>query len=260
MKPDLRSFMPNRISGQIAIIIVASLLLIHVVLTAAFFLTRRGPPPQAAHEELATLIELIAAGPQTQRAALLSDIGASFPNFDLALADRWPEAPPVRDMEAEDLARRLGANYSVTALPEAAPADPDRPHQLAIRLKDGAIVTARLMAMTRPPVLGSPVAITLMAIAVSATLLAVWAARGLVGPLRRFAWAAENFDPIGEIALLPERGPHEVRAAARALNRMRERIRSLIEDRTRMLAAVSHDLRTPRMPRPALRCSTSWRI
>jgi signal transduction histidine kinase len=52
---------------------------------------------------------------------------------------------------------------------------------------------------------------------------------------------------------LPERGPYEVRAAARALNRMRERIRSLIDDRTQMLAAVSHDLRTP-ITRLRLRC------
>jgi signal transduction histidine kinase len=253
MKPDLRAFMPNRISGQIALIIVASLLLIHVVLTAAFFLTRRGPPPQAVHEKLATLIELIAATPPPQRAPLVSDIGASFPEFGLALTDRWPAKPPVRDMEAEGLAHRLGPDYSVTAIPDVSPAGPDKPHNLSIRLTDGAIITARQMPMPRPPVFGSPVTITLMAIAVSATVLALWAARGLVGPLQRFAWAAENFTPNGEIALLPERGPYEVRAAARALNRMRERIRTLIKDRTRMLAAVSHDLRTP-ITRLRLRC------
>ena len=52
---------------------------------------------------------------------------------------------------------------------------------------------------------------------------------------------------------MPERGPYEVRTAARALNRMRERIRNLIDDRTQMLAAVSHDLRTP-ITRLRLRC------
>jgi signal transduction histidine kinase len=253
MKLDLRAFMPNRISGQIALIIIGSLLLIHVVLTAAFFLTRRGPPPQAAHEELATLIELISASPQARRAALVSEIGATFPRFDLALTDHWPEGRPVHDMEAAGLAHRLGPDYSVTTIPGAEPAGPDKSHGLAIRLKDGAIVTAHLMPMPPPPVFGSPVTITLMAIAVSAAFLALWAARGLVGPLRRFAWAAENFSPNGEIALLPERGPYEVRAAARALNQMRKRIRGLIEDRTRMLAAVSHDLRTP-ITRLRLRC------
>ena len=253
MNFDLRSFLPNRISGQIALLIVASLLLIHVVLTAAFFLTRRGPPPRAAWDELATLIELIAAKPQPQRAALVSEIGATFPRFALAQADRWPEGRPVHDMEADGMARRLGPDFSVTAIPAAAPAGPGKPHDLAIRLKDGDILTAHLTPPPRPPAIGGPFAFTLMALAISATLLGVWAARGLVGPLRRFAWAAENFDPNGAITPLPERGPYEVRAAARALNRMRERIRNLIEDRTRMLAAVSHDLRTP-ITRLRLRC------
>jgi signal transduction histidine kinase len=65
--------------------------------------------------------------------------------------------------------------------------------------------------------------------------------------------AAENFMPNGDLAPLPERGPHEIRIAARALNQMRERIKIMIEERTHMLAAVSHDLRTP-ITRLRLRC------
>jgi signal transduction histidine kinase len=52
---------------------------------------------------------------------------------------------------------------------------------------------------------------------------------------------------------LPERGPEEIRSVAKALNRMRERITGLIDDRTRMLAAISHDQRTP-ITRMRLRC------
>jgi signal transduction histidine kinase len=44
---------------------------------------------------------------------------------------------------------------------------------------------------------------------------------------------------------MPEVGPREVRQAARAFNDMQEKLRRLIENRTRMLAAISHDLRTP---------------
>jgi signal transduction histidine kinase len=254
MKLNLRSFLPGHISGQIALIIVASLLLIHVVLTTAFFLTRRGPPPQAARDELATLIELVAAKPAPARAALIGEIAAVFPGFALALTDRWPDAPnrPVHDTEADGLARRLGLDYRVVSTAMTKPAGANA-HAVAIRLPDGEAVTAQLPPMPAPPFFGGPFALTLMAIAVSATFLALWAARGLVGPLQRFAWAAESFNPNSEIALLPERGPYEVRAAARALNQMRERVRSLIEDRTRMLAAVSHDLRTP-ITRLRLRC------
>ena len=67
----------------------------------------------------------------------------------------------------------------------------------------------------------------------------------MTAPLSSFAKAAENFSLNGAAAPLPERGPEEIRSVAKALNRMRERITALIDDRTKMLAAISHDLRTP---------------
>jgi signal transduction histidine kinase len=44
---------------------------------------------------------------------------------------------------------------------------------------------------------------------------------------------------------VPETGPIEIRRAAKAFNRMTARLKRFVEDRTRMLAAISHDLRTP---------------
>lgn len=253
MSWDTRSFMPNRISGQIAILIVASLVVIHIVLTAAFFINRRGPPPERAHDELATLIELIAASPGKNRVALVRRMANAFPRFELALAAVVPDAGPhaIDDSECARFAHRLGPDYRVVSLETHAPVASGAGRRIAIRLPDGQFVAARLSPMPFP--LFGPVTITLLAIAISVTLLGLWAARGLTGPLRRFAWTAENFSPSDEIALLPERGPYEIRAAARALNRMRERVKSLLEERTRMLAAVSHDLRTP-LTRLRLRC------
>ena len=86
---------------------------------------------------------------------------------------------------------------------------------------------------------------TLLFAVISVTLLGLWAARALTAPLSSFAKAAENFSLNGAAAPLPERGPEEIRSVAKALNRMRERITGLIDDRTKMLAAISHDLRTP---------------
>jgi signal transduction histidine kinase len=108
------------------------------------------------------------------------------------------------------------------------------------------MISARLMADERQrPFWIGPWFLTLLFAAISVTLLGLWTARALTAPLSSFARAAESFSLNGAPAPLPERGPEEIRSVAKALNRMRERITTLIDDRTRMLAAISHDLRTP---------------
>ena len=119
-------------------------------------------------------------------------------------------------------------------------------HKVGIALPDGAMISAKILPDQRQrPFWGGPWMMTLLFAVISVTLLGLWAARALTAPLSSFAKAAENFSLNGAAAPLPERGPEEIRSVAKALNRMRERITALIDDRTRMLAAISHDLRTP---------------
>ena len=74
---------------------------------------------------------------------------------------------------------------------------------------------------------------------------AIYFLRRQIGPIRRLADAAENFGRGLPAPALRLQGAREVRQAARAFLRMRERIRRQIAQRTEMLAGVSHDLRTP---------------
>jgi signal transduction histidine kinase len=69
--------------------------------------------------------------------------------------------------------------------------------------------------------------------------------RRIARPMQGLAVAAEAFGRGAQQGPLPETGPEEVRRATQAFNRMRERIDRFVQDRTRMLAAISHDLRTP---------------
>ncbi|MBF0420710.1 MAG: HAMP domain-containing protein [Magnetococcales bacterium] len=64
-------------------------------------------------------------------------------------------------------------------------------------------------------------------------------------PLKRIVAAADTIGQDRSIVQLPENGPSEVVAVARAFNRMNRRIREFVEERLRMIAAISHDLRTP---------------
>ena len=60
-----------------------------------------------------------------------------------------------------------------------------------------------------------------------------------------FRSAAERLGVDVNVEPLAEEGPGEVRRAARAFNTMQNRLKRFIQDRTQMLAAISHDLRTP---------------
>ncbi|MBA1139203.1 ATP-binding protein [Mesorhizobium neociceri] len=73
-------------------------------------------------------------------------------------------------------------------------------------------------------------------------LFAVWA---VTNPLRRISTAVGSAEIENSDELFIERGSIEMVGLVRALNRMRARIRTMIENRTRMLRSVSHDLRTP---------------
>ena len=69
--------------------------------------------------------------------------------------------------------------------------------------------------------------------------------RNQVKPIRRLALAAESFGKGRDVEGYTPEGATEVRQAAAAFLRMRERIKRQIRQRTEMLAGVSHDLRTP---------------
>lgn len=75
--------------------------------------------------------------------------------------------------------------------------------------------------------------------------LAIYAVRRATKPVSLFATAAERLGISLSADPLPETGTGEVRRAARAFNTMQSRLQRFIKDRTQMLAAISHDLRTP---------------
>jgi signal transduction histidine kinase len=70
-------------------------------------------------------------------------------------------------------------------------------------------------------------------------------ARRITAPLRGFAAAAERFGKDPNAPALAPGGPAEVGAAARAFNEMQIRLKRYVQDRTAMVGAISHDLRTP---------------
>lgn len=76
-------------------------------------------------------------------------------------------------------------------------------------------------------------------------LIGVFVSSRISRPLRDLASSAEALGRGEALPPIPEEGPEEVRRTAEAFNRMQDRLHRYVDDRTKMLAAIGHDLRTP---------------
>jgi signal transduction histidine kinase len=71
------------------------------------------------------------------------------------------------------------------------------------------------------------------------------AARMIIRPMRRLAAAADRLGRERELTPVPKAGVPELDAIAESFNQMQQRLKRFVDERTHMLAAISHDLRTP---------------
>jgi signal transduction histidine kinase len=134
------------------------------------------------------------------------------------------------------------------------PGGPPRQLDVAVTLPDGAVVTFRADAPSTPPPLPLPLLVELAFVAVVLAAVLYVMARTIARPLADLAHAAEAVGR-GVRAPLRETGARELREATRAFNTMQERLHRYLDSRTRVLAAMSHDLRTP-LTRLKLRAET----
>ena len=116
---------------------------------------------------------------------------------------------------------------------------------VALQLMDGTWLNFNFGSVKSLPFSSWSQLLALAAGIVAVMVLGVGAMRLITRPIESLATAAEELGRGVRPGDVPEAGLDEVRQAARAFNRMQRRIRRMIEDRTQMIAAISHDLRTP---------------
>jgi hypothetical protein len=117
--------------------------------------------------------------------------------------------------------------------------------QASLRLPDGEWLNVRVAMPPPRPWHSATFLAAFVVMTVAAVLLILWAVARLTRPVRLLAEAADRLGRDVNAPPLPEGGPSEVATAARAFNTMAGRIRRFVADRTQMLAAIGHDLRTP---------------
>jgi signal transduction histidine kinase len=113
------------------------------------------------------------------------------------------------------------------------------------QLSDRTWVGFRLQEPRRLPIWPRRLITNMLIIVGVLALLSLIAVRWVTRPLHRLARAAEALGRDINHPALGESGPAEVRRAARAFNAMQERLSRYIRTRTSILAAMSHDLKTP---------------
>jgi signal transduction histidine kinase len=139
----------------------------------------------------------------------------------------------------------IGATVSVHSCDAS---NPNGTIQILVHLSenDPSVLEVRTQRLgPEPPRLRFPFYGAILFMGVGVLAMSVWAVSRVIRPLRRLADKAEAFGREIELAPIEEEGPLEIRRAAHAFNLMQERITRSLHNRTRMLAAVSHDLRTP---------------
>jgi signal transduction histidine kinase len=125
----------------------------------------------------------------------------------------------------------------------------DRPHLLAHIQAESILPDGTKLTLDAPQTLSRfltpSFAAYIAAVMAVGMIGSIWSVSLATKPLSRLSDAADRFGADVHAAPIAETGPREVRQAAIAFNRMQRRLRQFIMDRTRMLAAISHDLRTP---------------
>jgi signal transduction histidine kinase len=273
----LKRLWPSSLSMRIAIILVGGLLLAQLITGTVWFESRRRHmleiPTRVFATRVADTVRILQAQPPVERAALLNAMQA--PDYALRLST----ALPVAGGQTHDIAHatklltdvirlHLGRNVDVRVLDaqllddRGAPADswdmvaaasPTTAFRVAVRLSPDA--TGWLIVEGSEDENGVDldrartildyifrIYLLRIFIVVALTLIAV---RQAMAPLKRMADAAEALGRNIHSPPMRTCGPREVRRAAEAFNAMQTQLVANLEERTRFLAAISHDLRSP---------------
>jgi len=247
----IRASLPRSLFGRLAVILLAAITLA-LAIAAQFLGMERGP---MQGERL--------AGQAVQRIALAETVfahadPAARPSVRQALAAAGlslvaaadDPAPGARDetlgrIVARELRQRL---RGIEVLAVEVHADDAGNARFVALLRSPAGEQRRWMTLEKPDRPLPPPRFlwpTLVALLVLVGVGALLAVRWVTRPLSALAAAARALGTGSVGPRLLERGPTEARQTARAFNDMSQRIGSMMDEKARMLAAISHDLRAP---------------
>ncbi|MEQ9609922.1 MAG: ATP-binding protein [Kiloniellaceae bacterium] len=246
----VRRFLPRSLLGRSLLIIITPLILMQVISTWVFYdrhyntITKR--LAQGLAGDVAAVTTLLTRDPSVEQRGEVFNIARNTMQLRLTLLEgnelpqlARPRVRTVVESRLDDaLQERLGLPFVIDAR-----SIEDRV-EILVQLPQGVL----RVLVTDERLFSSTTYIFIFWTIGSSVLLfgiAVIFMRNQVKPIRRLARAAESFGKGREVQDFKPEGATEVRQAAAAFINMRDRIQRQIQQRTEMLAGVSHDLRTP---------------
>jgi len=247
----LKRIMPRGLYGRSLIIIVAPMVLLQVVITYVFLERHWQMVTERLSSAVVSDIALLVAASDTFReeepgAPQLTAL--AWEQLEMSVSFRPDETLPLETPEnsfslleqslKEQIEARIGRPYWIDTMSYSDYVD------IRIQLPTGVVrvlpLRSRVYATNTHIFLVWMVGASLLLIAIAILFL-----RNQIRPIERLARAAESFGKGRDATAFKPSGAQEVRRAAAAFLDMRERIQRQIDQRTAMLAGVSHDLRTP---------------
>lgn len=250
----LRRLLPRSLAGRTALFLTLALMLVQAAGLTIHALDRVDLQRFALSREITArafgLWRTAVLAPTDRREAMLYDI--DLPRGLHAELSELPAVKPGMPRASRALLRLFQMDLLENAPPRFRPraalsANGPRPGELvmALQLHDGTWLNMHMVLPPPRPWHSETFLFAFMLMTGAALALILWATRRLTRPVSALARAAERLGRDVNAPPLPENGPREVATAARAFNTMAERIRRFVGDRTQMLAAIGHDLRTP---------------
>ncbi|RSV33978.1 HAMP domain-containing protein [Sphingomonas sp. ABOLE] len=248
----------SNLSLRLAAILLIGFLLVQLVI-AVVVLPRSSDSGRSyglpKPTEAAAIADALDRAPAAQRSALVGAFDGGLYSLSLAsaLPPRWRSSDELEGLAARYRAAANGRAVSVDGRRPrigrwigdvARPARFLAPIRVAIGLRDGEILllTSQPSDDLRAYIQGrARVGAAGALVLLGALMLAV---RQTTRPLGQLSRGVRRFADDLDAPDLPVRGPREIRALAAAFNEMKAQIRALVGERTRVLGAIAHDLRT----------------
>lgn len=192
--------------------------------------------------DVATSVAILDRLPAAERPQWLARLARGNYRYRLSagVSGHYPDSWRSRDA-VRSLQEALSGSYPVSIIAVPGPREHIQAH---ITLHDGAPLSIDLWP--RLPAIARWLPAVLIVQFLLLLACAWYAVRQVVRPMTRFTRAIDDLQPANSApGMMAEQGPVEVQHAARAFNAMQTRIRDHLQERARILAAISHDLQTP---------------